>query len=531
MGSLYLNALNKEAKAALQRQLWESQSGKCFISGKPIDLALDEVDIDHIVPTRDNGPDNPSNFALTLSHYNRSKQAADLRVARVLARFEEIKAEADSDDRGANLNDVLKAYGGGKEPLRAKLEGDAITYVVDGAEKFIVPTYTDKMSGTRYFFAVLPVQVIFHDDRINPRPLGANLRGLVEEFHKWRPQLHVALAWMNSTELPNAKINVFDGQHKAAAQLLLGATTLAVRVFIDPNFDVLLTTNTNAGTTLRQVAFDKAVQRRLGSSMLRDRIERYRRDKGLNDDFEGFSERDLVEYFKGEQRSVTRYVLDGIRDAITYSSENKLRDYIETAGRGTEKPFSYSAIEKTFYSKFIGQKMLETPLNYKDDVGENPRDVEIKQVCRLMSMIADKIYIGKYDEEIGTRRIENKIQDGEDVPEIHLRAFRMAKEEILYAWLNYVSQLIENSFMMSGRTFNRERLFQYIFPEQLWVNIGTFIDNLARLKMWIDRDASVTIFGGKQTYSFWEAIFESGTSPKGQKVMPMGLNIIKMIES
>ena len=95
MGSLYLHGLSKDQRATLQKQLWDSQGGKCFISGKPMDLAIDEIDIDHIIPTRDNGQDNPNNFALTLAHYNRTKQAADLRVARVLARFETIKDEAD----------------------------------------------------------------------------------------------------------------------------------------------------------------------------------------------------------------------------------------------------------------------------------------------------------------------------------------------------------------------------------------------------------------------------------------------------
>ncbi len=177
MGSLYLHGLSKDERALLQKKLWESQGGNCFISGKPIDLALDEVDIDHIIPTRDNGQDNPSNFALALSHYNRAKQAADLRVARVLARFEAIKADANSDDRCANLNDVLKAYGGAKEALRAKIEGDMVTYVIGGTDKVTVPLYVDKLSGMRYFFAAVPIQVIFHDERINPRPLGANLRG------------------------------------------------------------------------------------------------------------------------------------------------------------------------------------------------------------------------------------------------------------------------------------------------------------------------------------------------------------------
>lgn len=533
MGSLYLNRLSKEERNELEMQLWSQQNGKCFISQKPIDLELNEVDIDHIVPIRDNGKDDPTNFALTLLHYNRSKQASDLRVARVLARFEEIREGVVSDDRGANLNDVLKAFGGAKEDLRIKLNGGTISYIIpktNGEETVTLRLYQDKLSGMRYFFEQLPIEVIHHDERINPRPIGANIRGLIEEFHKRRPQLHVALGWLETNDLPRARVQVFDGQHKAAAQVLLGARDLTLRVFVDPDVEILLTTNTNAGTTLRQVAFDKSVQRRLGSSILNDRIARYRQEKGLAGDYEEFSEKALVDHFKGERKAMTRYVLDSVRNTITHSPDNKLRDFVEYAGKGYEKPFSYSAIEKTFYSKFIYPKVLETPWNYRADLGENPREMEKSQIIRLMSLIAEKVYIGEYDQEIGTRRLENKVQQGKDVPEPHLRAFRMAKEEILYCWLDYVGQITKGNFLMMGKPITEEKLFQYQFPEQLWVNIGNFIDNLARLPMWVDREASLTIYGGKQTYSFWQTIFETGTSPNGQKVMPSGLNIMEMIK-
>jgi hypothetical protein len=532
MSSLYLSRLTKDGRRSLEEQLWSQQGGKCFISGKPIDLKLDEIDVDHIIPTRDNGKDDPTNFALTLLHYNRSKQAADLRVARVLARFEEIKASADSDDRGANLNDVLKAFGGASGTLRTKIDGTTVTYIVqatNGETKISVPLYTDKLSGMRYFFGVISIDKIYHDERINPRPIGANVRGLVEEFHKGRPQLHVALGWIGTAELPDARVQIFDGQHKAAAQILLGARDLA-RVFVDPDFEILLTANTNAGTTLRQVAFDKSVQRRLGSSILLDRITRFREEKGLAEDDESFSEKALVEHFKGEQRAVTRYVLDGIRNAITYSPDNKLSDFIEYAGKGYEKPFSYSAIEKTFYSKIIYPKALETPWNHKAEIGENPKALEVSQISRLMSLIAEKIYIGKYDDEIGTRRLENKVQNNEDVPERHLRAFRMAKEEILYCWIGYIGKIVEHHFLHMGKVIDNERSFQHPFPDQLWTNIGYFIDNLARLPMWIDRAASLTIFGAKQNYPFWQEIFESGKSPTGHKAMPSGLDIMQMIK-
>lgn len=131
----------------------------------------------------------------------------------------------------------------------------------------------DELSGFHSAFVNLPIEYLYHDDHINPRAIGKNLKKLVEEFHKRLPQLHVALAWVNTTNGNTANIQVFDGQHKAAAQILLGVRILLVRVFINPDTDVLLTANTHAGTTLRQVAFDKSVQRGLGSSLLADRMD------------------------------------------------------------------------------------------------------------------------------------------------------------------------------------------------------------------------------------------------------------------
>lgn len=529
--SLYLNRLSKDERASLTQQLWLQQSGKCFISGKPIELALHETDIDHIIPTRDNGKDDPSNFALTLSHYNRSKQASDLRIARVLARFDDIKAQADSDDRGANLNDVLRSVGGSSAPLRLTFEGNTVSYIAPGTtEPVRLPVHEDGLSGMRYFFAVLPVECVYHDDRINPRPIGNNLRGLIEEFHRRRPQLHVALGWVETANLPKAEVRVFDGQHKAAAQILLGIRNIPLRIFVDPDLDQLLTANTNAGTTLRQVAFDKSVQRRLGNRMLLDRITRYRAEKGLPEDFEEFSERTLVDHFKGEQAVLKRYILDSVRDGITHDPNNRLMDFVEYAGKGYEKPLSYSAIEKTFYSQFIYSGLLETAWNHRAELGENPRELERTQIVRLMNLIATKIYVGKYDEDRGTRRLESAVQSGDDMPEPHLRAFRMAKEEILQCWLSYIRRIAEQHFLIMGRAITAERLFQYPFPEQLWINIGNFIDNLARLPLWVNRDASSTVFGAKQTYKVWQSIFEDGTTPAGQKVMVGGLNIMEMIK-
>ncbi len=407
-------------------------------------------------------------------------------------------------------------------PLRIKSNTAEYSFPDQGRNKiYSAELFTDSLSDTRYFFAKLPIEYLSHDDRINPRAIGSSLKKLVEEFFKKRPQLHISLAWVKPNSDGRSRINVFDGQHKAAAQVLLLIRELPVRIFVDPDLDILLTTNTNAGTNLRQVAFDKSIQRHLGSALYGERIQRYQDALGTKE--YDFSEKDLTLFYKGEY--VKRYILDNVRDGVTHHPENKLKDCIDLGGHAKERPLSYSSIEKTFYSFFIGQDVLESKISYKMDVGENPRQLEESQIIHLMNIIADEIFVKKFDTTLGTYQIEKKIQNNEDVPEEHLRAFRMSKEEVIYNWLKIVEHIVKRYFLIQGKPFDEKRLFQYQFPEALWDSLTKVIHNLGRLSMWTSKPLSSTVFGGKQNYDYWRTIFETGKSPQGLQVMPTGINL------
>jgi hypothetical protein len=198
---------------------------------------------------------------------------------------------------------------------------------------------------------------------------------------------------------------------------------------------------------------------------------------------------------------------------------------VESAGRGKEKPLSYSTVEKTFYSFFISPDLLQTSLDDNND----PRDLERKQILQLMNIIADEIFIDKFSFGIGTYRIENKIIKGEPLPGDHVIAYRLAKEEILYAWLGLLKLAITSFLVQMGKVPKEKKLFQYEFPQQLWKNITNFIRNLRKNPIWVNKQLAQSIFGGKQNFEYWRVILETGKTPDGTQVMVNGLNLNKMI--
>ena len=340
--------------------------------------------------------------------------------------------------------------------------------------------------------------------------------------------MHLSLA-----RIADNKIKVFDGQHKAVAQLLLGNKKILVRLFINPNIDRLTETNTNAGSSLRQIAFDKSVMRQLNNTLYYERIRKYQSDHNLTEDNFEFSEEQVIEYFKGENVNIKKYIIDSLKHSITYSKDNKLKDFIDFEGKAKELPISYSAFEKTFLSSFIDSKLiLKTNIGYKSDEGLNPRELEISQIVRLLNIVAEEIYINKFNPEVGVFRIEQKIIDKKDtdITDEHLIAFRISKEEIVYNWLLYLRKVIENYFNNTGRLFDSNKIFQIEFQDQLWINITNFIRNLKSLPLWKDKSMASTIFSGKNNYDYWKVVFETGKTSDNVQVLAKPLNYVEMIK-
>lgn len=311
--SIYLSKLTSDEYQKLSDDLWEAQNGKCYICGREIDRDVEETNIDHIVPLVTSGKDDPRNFALTHAGCNKRKQDADLRVAQVLEKLRTIQEQA--GNRTATLGDVLVYFGGSTGAPNFKIEGNTFKVAFGDGISQRYPIFTDGLSGERTVFLEVPIEYLYHDELINPRGINTRIGGLIKEFHRGNPQLQVSLA-----RIGEGLIKVFDGQHKAAAQLLLGQKKVLVRLFIDPDVQRLITTNTNAGSKLKQVAFDRSIMHQLSNTLYGERIERYQAEHDMDSDCYSFSEQNLVSYFKG-QADLRRYIIDAQKNQVTHSKE------------------------------------------------------------------------------------------------------------------------------------------------------------------------------------------------------------------
>jgi hypothetical protein len=531
MHSAFISKLSDKEYRDLTKKLYDIQSGKCFICGQDINLELQETNIDHIIPLNTGGKDNENNFALTHEICNKSKQDANLDVARALYRLKIIQNEVSkSDNRAASLQDLLNSIGGSKYKLNFTIKGNVFEYVFNDINDSTIhkaEIFTDNLSKEQSVFIKVPIEYLFHDEIINPRGINSSINLLVKEFYKGNPQLHLTLARLDE----QGRIKVFDGQHKAAAQILLGQKEITLRLFIHADITRLTETNANAGSKLRQIAFDKAVMRQLNNTQYYEKVKQYRAEHKLPDDDLSFSEASLCDYFKGE--SMKKYIIEAIKSAITTAQDNKLKDYIDFEGRGKSLPLSHSTYDKVFLAKFIDSKnILTSRMDFKSEDGMNPRELEIAQISKLLSLIAEILYVNKFNQEIGINRVEQKIIEKRDleITDAHLIAYRMSKEEILYAWTPYLDKIIKMYLLNTGSSFAENCVFQTKFDDQLWNNLRKFLVSLSELPMWKDRSMAGTHFSGKKPTAFWESVFKYGKTPEGVQVLAHGIDYISMIK-
>jgi hypothetical protein len=537
-----LDDLSPDEYAALIRKLLQSQERVCYVCRKEINLAVNQVDIDHIISLDHGGPDSESNWGLTHRECNRAKGSRDLQLQRYLYRLKEhvekyTNMPAQSGVLNFTLREALQELVPHRQDVGARLAGDQICLSFNIDRRPVTRQYTvvdDPKSGMRSFFGLVPTVCIHHDQETNPRSI-VDLEPLIVEFYEGNPQLQPSLATLDFEEPEGVgQIMVFDGQHKAAAQLYIGNDAILARVFVNADKNRLKQVNFRAHTKLAQIHFPQLIEDRIGHDMYQEEFSKYLAEADLSRKSEGWFFNEQVQpqersEFRQYFQSFLRYeVLTGDDD----ENRNRMLDFVETISvRSRRHPLSYDALKKTFLKEFLFLRQAHEPLAET----EGYRRLERRNLVRLMNLFAEEaLEGGRFDPNLGVYKIEERLaKDPDSVPDMHLRAYRLCRAPAMITWMKEFSMAlalllnVRRRYQAGG--WARERpLWAEIQPDD-WASIRRMIQAVVSHKIWptkVWQEVIVAIASTKQVD--WQQILLQGRLPgRPEEIFPqLNQNVI-----
>ena len=526
-----LDSLPKDQREELVKRLHKTQNDLCYVCQDIINLQVHKADIDHIVALARDGQDEESNWALTHDSCNRSKGTRDLQLQRILHEFRRhvqkyTSADSHGSDRNFTLDEALKELKPKRQEIGVTIKGNqiSVSWTEDGEP--LTETYglleEPADPPARSFVARIPFNCLHHDHDINPRSI-VDLEPMIEEFYNGHPQLQPSLATLTvDQDGGRAPILVFDGQHKAAAQLYARRDRLFVRVFVNCDRDHLKQTNYRAHTKLAQVHFPQLINDRVGADLFQEEFTRFVQGQDpsqINEDT--FFGRHIPRIQKSEYK---RYFGNYLRyEALTGTAgteQNTILNYTETVmPRAIRYPLSYDTLQKTFLDVMLFQKPAREPIEQT----ERYRQMEKGNLVRLMNLFVEEVLAsGRFNLDLGIRRMEERLaNDPQSIPDSHLRAYRMCRKSAMVIWVKELKRAIQLLLNTKTRyvqsSWSEKRPLWAEIRSEDWEQIRSMIRAIRDHKIWGERvnpELVVAVASTKQ--KDWGEMLLKGTLPGRQ---------------
>jgi hypothetical protein len=537
-----LDKMPKEEKQELVKRLHKAQDGLCFVDGKIIDLQVHPVDVDHIIALARGGADDESNWGLTHAGCNRSKGTRDLQLQRILSYFRDhVEKYTNTSSIGKNgnftLNEALLELLPRRQDVGAKINTNKITISWLDDDKARTETF-DILDdyGTppaKSFVGLVPFTCLYHDGEINPRSI-VDLEPMIEEFYNGYPQLQPSLGTLTIDQSGKSKIYLFDGQHKAAAQLYAGHDRLFVRVFVNCDKSKLKETNYRAHTKLAQIHFPQLINDRVGSDLFEEEYDRFLKNIDTTKSSElSFFKSVLAKSQRSEfKKYYENYLRYEVLTGKVEEENNQILSFTETVTARSKKfPLSYDTLRKTFFKHFLFVKAAYQPIEFTTHF----RELEKRNLIRLMNIFIEEMLANnRFDLKLGIYRIEEQIESNSlSIPETHLRAYRLCRSSAMIIWTLELKRAI--ALLLNTLSKYQEGLWSEERP--LWAQIDTKEwDKIRRMmrivrdhKIWGERTNSEIVKAISTTrQKDWQSILLKGTLPgrHEQLLPPLDQNFI-----
>ena len=284
-------------------------------------------------------------------------------------------------------------------------------------------------------------------------------------------QLHTQLAPSICRLDESGSLLLFDGQHKAAAQIWSGRKIVECKVYLGSDSKRLKETNLEAHETYRQMGFYSSELMAKYADIFGEDWNDYTQVAGVK------SEAGFVEYLVATKRISTtkakKEVERAIHHRILNDPTNRLREFTSEKTRSREHPLTYNRIQKTIFRDFLSL----IPNSAEFDGADDLRGSEERNLVRLMSIIADEGLKGKWDPERNNAA--------------HRRTERIFSAGSVRAWVRVVRGVLNTDLQLWKISPDEaDRIFYRNLDEEQFTWIARFVHRIFSHSVWDTPDTA-----------------------------------------
>ena len=445
--------LDEKEKAQLLKT-----STTCYICEKSLKgYDKDEIEYDHIYNFADGHPQIISNFAPVhaskdsrkLNCHKEKGQKSPITYKeeiRIKDKLSQIKGLGDLCPSA--IQSVIKIQKGHKE----------IEY--NGKN---LPLYNQIVNGSNnyYFYDEIAIKYIENDEQIQLRPLGPNILPLIFNL-KDSIQLLPSLGRLDKL---TSTIKIFDGQHKAVAQIIgNNRDYIQCIVFVDADIKALQEVIYQAHSSFVQQKYNKNHIESKLASIFKNNIEAYR--KRIGDPKASFTESQILISENRAKRN--QFILSAIIEEIK-SHSNFISEYVAPTKKDQKmQPMIWQSLEKII-TLFCNTE----PVSVSSDDKFNYRNDEIKNIAFIL-------------EQIKTFAIEDKWNPNNPTSENHKLARTYFYKMAFNNWVKILANALKLAYeIKTGESMNQpicyrpefdtatrkqfEKIIKKLFEHPLWV--------------------------------------------------------------
>jgi hypothetical protein len=437
--------LKKEIRALQSNS--KTQKAICYLTG--LDLEEEMIEYDHVIPESQGGKTDISNIRIVNKTLNRKKSDKNLIEFKAQLEIEELF----KNKKEITLSDLIIHKKITNKPIKISFDEE---YAYFGEDCYKL--FNCEKTNSKYFFAKIGYEYITNDVEDGLQPRNIDVKKLLELKDNFvnRPQLQPSIA-----RFKNDKILLFDGQHKAGANLLNNSKKLELKIYVDDRedsklFQTLMITNLEAHNKFKQTGFASSILMNKMKNVADSHFEEY-----LNLDIQVHSEKGYVDFlidvkkFKRIEAEaiVKSYILESQIDSFGLKNLMIDRQRFDTSKKG----ISTNAFKKYFSMKFCRQSFIA------EDFNEKLRDIENTNFNIITSMF--KKYSVNQSETF-TKRFLNVFSL--EVVMSTVRDLTMIICEVMTE--SDRNNLLINLNLTSERELKLQKCVDYIYSHVIWID-------------------------------------------------------------